>query len=438
MPRRHVLIGCGPASISAAQTIRGLDGAAHITIVNSDPNGYYSRPGLAYYLAKEVPEERLAPFTGDDLSRLNADLVSGRAVGIDRAARVVALADGRALPYDRLLLATGSAAISVGVPGADFDGVTKLDNMDDARDLIKRSRHAKTAVVVGGGITALEIAEGLRAHRVHVHYFMRRDRYWGNVLSEKESSVVEDGLRARGVEIHHFTELVRVLGRDGRLTGVETADGTQIACNLLAVAIGVLPQKQLAEEADLDCGRGVLVDQYLRSNDPSIFAAGDIAEVCEESTDRRTLDVLWSAAVAKGRIAGHNMAHEPMLRYDEGAPLNVTRLAGFKITIMGSVGNGQDSDLQGLSRGDSDTWADLGESTMLEVQDGPTHLRLALGERTILGAVVMGDQALSFPLQDLIGHRVDVGSIVPTLLEPDAAVAQIITDFWEGWAVSGV
>ena len=225
-------------------------------IIGAEPYGYYSRPGLAYYLAGEVPEERLFPFRPEDFARLDVQLIPKRATGIDPAGHRVTLEDGRILLYDRLLLATGARAIPVEVPGAELEGVVKLDDLEDARGLIRRSRHAKAAVVVGGGITALEIVEGLRARRVHVHYFMRRDRYWSNVLSEEESRLVERGLESRGIQIHYFTELARIIGRQGHVTGLETEKGEEIPADVVAVAIGVLPQKELAEAAGLRCRRG--------------------------------------------------------------------------------------------------------------------------------------------------------------------------------------
>ena len=164
------------------------------------------------------------------------------------------------------------------VPGVELDGVVKLDDLDDARDIIRRSAAAKNAVVVGGGITALEIVEGLRAHGVHVDYFMRQDRYWRNVLSERESQSVEEELRTGGVRIRRFTELARIVGREGRVVAVETGEGTRIPCDLVAVAIGVRPRIELARAAGLACERGVLVDEYLRTSEEDIFASGDVAE----------------------------------------------------------------------------------------------------------------------------------------------------------------
>ncbi len=432
MVTRHVLIGSGPASIAAAEAIRGIDADAEIRMIGAERAGYYSRPGLAYLLAKEVPESALFPFTRRDFDLLGVEQIHDRAVLIDPGKHAVRLGGGEALVYDRLLIATGSAAIPVNVPGAEMDGVVKLDDMDDARDLIRRSRAARTAVVVGGGITALEIVEGLRAHRVDVHYFIRKDRYWSSVFSESESRIVEEGLRSRGVTVHYFSELARILGRDGRVESVETAAGERIPCEMLAVAIGVLPRAELAREAGLACGRGVLVDTHLRSSDPDIFAAGDVAEVSDAATERRTIEVLWNSAAAKGRVAGHNMAGGPARAYEAGVPLNVTRLAGFRITVMGTVGGGgEDADMKGIARGDSETWRrrDAG-TTVVEAQQGEAHVRLALGPRSIEGAVVMGDQSLSFPLQEIIAAHVDVGPLADELRAPSAHLGELIEAFW--------
>ena len=158
---------------------------------------------------------------------------------IHRAERQVEFHNGAALDYDRLLIATGAMAASTKLPGIDADGVVKLDNMDDARRIVHLAKKGRTAVVVGGGITALEIVEGLVARGVKVHYFLRGDRYWSNVLDEVESRIVEHRLQEDGVQIHYHTELAEVLTKNNRVDGVLTKDGRQIRCTLVAVAIGV-------------------------------------------------------------------------------------------------------------------------------------------------------------------------------------------------------
>jgi NAD(P)H-nitrite reductase large subunit len=440
MTRRHVLVGIGPGAVAAAEAIRADDDGAEITIVGADPHGYYSRPGLAYLMTREMPQQRLSPFTEAEFAQLDIRRVADRVIGIDLSARRVSLASGGDLPYDRLLIATGSRSTPAKVPGAELDGVVKLDDMADALDIIQRCREAKNAVVVGGGITALEIVEGLRARKVHVHYFLRRDRFWGSVLSESESQLVADGLRRDGVEVHQRAELARILGTNGHVTGVETGDGVRIPCEMVAVAVGVRPEVDLAKAAGLDCGRGILVDGYLRSSDEHVFAAGDVAEVRDPQTGKGTLHVLWNTAVDKGRVAGRNMAvaalgeagERQMRPYHTGHPLNITRLAGLHTTIIGAVGGGEDADLQSLSRGASQVWSEPTEAVVVEADSEDEHVRLALGDRVIAGAVVMGDQTLSFPLQDLIERRIDVSHIKADLTAPSAPISELVHSAWRG------
>lgn len=420
--------------MSAAQAIRRADRQADITMLSSEPEGYYSRPGLAYFLAREIPERNLFPFSRGEVAAMGIRAVTGTATGIDLGARVVTLEGGAALPYDRLLLATGSSAVPIGVPGSDLDGVVKLDDLSDARDIVRRSRSAGSAVVVGGGITALEIVEGLRARGVKVHYLMRKDRYWANVLSDTESDLVEAGLEAGGVRTHKFAELARILGKNGRVTGIETNDGTTIPCGMVAVAVGVLPRKELAKAAGLECSRGIIVDEYLRSGDPDVYAAGDIAEAFDASAQHRTVEVLWNSAVSKGRVAGANMAGGPTLPYVAGDPLNVTRLAGYTVTIIGSVGGDKpDADVQGVVRGDSEAWQHSGPAVTVESRLKDAHVRLALANGAIAGAVVVGDQSLSLALQQLVVSKVDVSGIAEDLVGPDAPVDRLIDGVWRDW-----
>jgi NAD(P)H-nitrite reductase large subunit len=435
MERRHVLIGTGPAAVAAAEAIRGADADAAITLVGADPAGYYSRPGLAYYFAAEIPERRLFPFTRGDFARLRLSLVADRVTAVDPEAHRVSLASGGTLAYDRLLIATGSQAVRVKVPGAELDGVVKLDDLEDARDLIARCKKAKRAVVAGGGITALEIVEGFHARHVPVDYLMRQERYWRNVLSESESQLVEEGLRRVNVTLHHHTELVRIVGRDGHVAAVETADGKVLPCDLVAIAIGVRPLIGLAKAAGIACERGILVDAHLRSSDEHIYAAGDVAEAVDRASGRRTLEVLWNSAVTKGRIAGLNMATAPEQKLDKGLALNITRLAGYKTTIIGRVGSGEDRDLETLTRGDSQTWSELEPAALVEAPVPGAQVRLALGDSVIMGALVMGgDQTLSLPLQELVAGRADVSAIAGSLQEHQAPVADIVTRFWREWS----
>jgi NAD(P)H-nitrite reductase large subunit len=435
MPRRYLILGMGPAGLSAAETIRSLDGAADILLVSDDPYGYYSRPGLAYYLTGELPDDALQPFTDGDFHDLGLQRLHASAVTVHPDGHQVELQDGRRLDYDRLLLATGSLAFRPSLPGVDLEGVVKLDDMADAHHIVEHCHRSGTGVVVGGGITALELVEGLHARRMHTRYFLRRDRYWGNVLDEVESQIVEQRLQERGVQIDYRTELQEILGRKGHVAAVRTADGRTIECDLVAVAIGVRPRLPLARSAGLAIDRGVLVDQHLQTSARDIFAAGDVAQAYDPLTGKAVLDTLWGVAVSQGKVAGSSMAGQAAT-YAKGVPFNVTRLAELTTTIIGAVGRGSDEDLQGIARGDSETWRHPTDAVV--AQDGfeVNRIRVLLGERAITGAIVMGDQTLSRPIQQLVAAQVDISSIRDQLLQPGAPLGDLLHEHWTRWRSS--
>jgi nitrite reductase (NADH) large subunit len=183
----------------------------------------------------------------------------------------------------------------------------------------------------------------------------------------------------------------------------------------------------------------VLVDEHLRSSDPDIYAAGDLAESRDAATGRYTMEVLWSSAVEKGWVAGLNMATIASGHvYRKAVPLNVTRLAGYRVTIMGRVGSGEDADLKGIARGDSETWRRMGEATTVLSDSRDAHLRLVLEDDTIAGAVVMGDQEASFPLQGLVAFRVPLEAARDRLLEPRADLVPLLEHTWREYRRSHV
>jgi NAD(P)H-nitrite reductase large subunit len=435
--RRYVIIGSGAAGFAAAEAIRRLHPCAPIQMICDEPAGYYSRPGLAYYLTGEIGEAQLFPFSAQDFQRRYLNLTCGRVERLEPADHRVQLQDGRIFSYDRLLIATGATAVRTKVPGQDLEGVVKLDNLADARLIAKLSRRSRTAVVVGGGITALELVEGLRARGVKTHFFLRKDRYWGNVLDEAESRLVEGRLKEEKVQIHYFTDLAEIHGRRGRVAGVGTQDRRLIACDMVAIAIGIRPRKELAEAAGLKVDRGIIVNEYMQTSDPAIYAAGDVAQVFDPVSQEYVLDSLWGPARQQGDTAGANMTGGPggkPVAYLKPVAFNVTRLAGLTTTIIGAIGQGGiDEDTVGIVRGDSETWRQMPDAIAAQKDFEINRLRVLVGERHLLGAILLGDQTLSRALQQLVVHRADITPIRAKLLQPDPPLGDLLVDFWESW-----
>jgi NADPH-dependent 2,4-dienoyl-CoA reductase/sulfur reductase-like enzyme len=431
MARHYLIVGNGPAGAAAAQAIRARDAGSEITIVGDEKASFYSRPGLAYLLAGSIPEGQLFSRPDEGNRRLGIRRVVARMERLEATEHRARLGDGRSLAYDRLLLAVGARALRPDVPGMDLEGVVTLDNLEDARRILRLARRARRAVVVGGGITALELAEGLAAQGVETHYLMRKDRYWGNVLEPEESTVVEARLEDEGIRLHHEVELKRVLDGRGRVSAVELSGGRRLTCDLLGVAIGIQPRLELAERAGLATKRGILTDEFFRTSHPDIYAAGDVAEVLDPASGQRVLDSLWSVATEQGRAAGANMAGagEP---YRRPVSFNVTRIGGVTTTLIGAVGSGRaDEDLVSLSRGDSQSWRGQAEAFALVSEAGFSRVRVMVGKERIVGAVVMGDQSLSRPLQDLIRGRIDIRAARERLLRAAEDLPVTLTAIWK-------
>ena len=426
---KYVIIGSGVAGIAAIEAIRSVDETGEIVMVSNDPHGYYSRPGLAYYLTGELHDKALFPKTANDYRELKFRYSKESVTRINRDQHVMELGKKAVVSYDRLLVAAGAQATPLKVPGSNLDGVLKIDHLEDAKQILKHARRARIAVVVGGGITALELVEGLVSRGVKVHYMLRGDRYWGNVLDEQESRIVERRLQEEGVKLHFHSEITEIMGKSNRVSGVLLKDGKSIKCNLVAYAIGIRPRVELAKQAGLDVDRGILVTEYLQTNDPDIYAAGDVAQVYDPIKGRAVLDSLWAPARQQGFVAGLNMAGKKTA-YVKSMPFNVTRLAGLTTTIIGTVGSGRDDDLVGIARGDSETWRHLPEAIVAQTGFDVNRLRLLVGEKTLLGAIVMGDQKLSFPLEKIISNNVDISPIREQLLVPNAKIADVIAEFW--------
>jgi NAD(P)H-nitrite reductase large subunit len=212
--------------------------------------------------------------------------------------------------------------------------------------------------------------------------------------------------------------------------GVRTKDGKTLSCDLVAIAIGIRPRKELAEASGIHVERGVLVTEMMETSEADVFAAGDIAQVYDPFTGKSVLDSLWGPAREQGTAAGMNMAGITTPYYKIVA-FNVTRLAGLTTTIIGQVGHGKDLDTVGIVRGDSEVWREPPDAIAAQSGFEVNRLRVLVGENTLAGALVMGDQTLSRPLQHLVNQKVDITSIRQDLLTPGASLADILADFWK-------
>ncbi|HYL79827.1 MAG TPA: FAD-dependent oxidoreductase, partial [Candidatus Acidoferrum sp.] len=330
-PVRYVILGNSTAGIAAAQEIRRHDPEGQITIVSDEKVYGYSRAMLSLYIAGKKTKRDIvfAPreFYGPQKIRL---LRGVAAEAIDACGRQVHLSSGKSLPYDRLLVATGSSSRILNVPGKELPGIFPLRKFTDA-EAIKRSARSSRGpvVIVGGGLVGVKSLEAMAGRKREIHLVISSDRILSQMLDRRASDHFLRAFERRGVRVHLHTDVTAFHGTD-KLQGVSLSDGTQLDCDLAIVGKGVDPNVGCLKGTAVDLAQGVIVDDHMATNIPSIFAAGDVAEPVEVLQRKNLPSTIWPSATEGGRIAGLNMAGVPAT-FSGALRMNSVEILGVRV-----------------------------------------------------------------------------------------------------------
>jgi NADPH-dependent 2,4-dienoyl-CoA reductase/sulfur reductase-like enzyme/nitrite reductase/ring-hydroxylating ferredoxin subunit len=313
VPRKIVIVGGGAAGFAAAEMLRreGFDGT--LSMISDDAAPPVDRPNLSKdYLAGQAPEDWVPLRPDDFYAGAGIDLrLSTQVTAIDAKERKVVLANGAALPFDRLLLATGAEPVRLPIPGADQPHVHTLRTLADSRAIIaSATAGAKRALVIGASFIGLEVAASLRARNLEVHVVAPEERPMARILGDEIGDFVRALHEEHGVVFHLQDTVTAIEGRHARLKS-----GGAIDADLVVVGVGVRPRLALAEQGGLATDRGVTVDAYLESSVPGIFAAGDIARWPDPHSRANIRVEHWVVAERQGQTAARNM-FDRRERYD--------------------------------------------------------------------------------------------------------------------------
>ncbi len=312
MSEHFVIVGGGQAAAQAAQTLRQEAPDARITLFGEEPEAPYQRPPLSKkYLAGALPRERLLLRPRSFYDERSIALELGcRVVAIDRGAHRLHLGDGRTVPYDRLLLATGSRARRLSVPGAELPGTHYLRTVADVDRIRAALDGARRVVLIGAGYIGLEAAAVLVERGLDVTVLEAAERPLARVVCAEVARFYHDYHARHGVKLSYGAAVVELLGTR-QVEAVATADGARHDCDLAIVGIGIEPNVELASDAGLECDNGIVVDRCARTADEAVFAAGDCANQPDLEGTRRVRLESVPNAVHQSKIAALGMLGRP-------------------------------------------------------------------------------------------------------------------------------
>lgn len=332
-----VIIGNGIAGATAALEIRKRIEAS-ITLISDETEFPYARTALMYIFMGQVSLPHTYLYPTDVWKEKNINLLKSRVIGLDRAAKTITLTDGRELSYDQLILATGSLSILPDCEGIDLPGVCALYHLEDLNKIEHQLlSNVKSAVIVGGGLIGVELAEMLIVRGIKVSFLVKETSYWANALPEEESQMVSRHLAERGITIIPNEEMSAILG-DQHATGILCKSGKTFSCDFVGITIGVKPNVSLFSETGLNINRGILTNSFLRTNDDHIYAIGDCAELSEHAENRKSIEAVWYTAKKMGEVAAANICGEKMV-YEQGVWYNSAKFFDLEYQVYGYVPN---------------------------------------------------------------------------------------------------
>ncbi len=335
-----VIIGNGVTGVTAAIRLREKHPDWRITIISGESSYHYSRPALMYIFMGHMSYKSTKPFEDDFWPKNRLDLHRDWVTGIDTDRKRLRLHKSNTLDYDKLLIATGSKSNKFGWPGQDLDGVQSLYDLRDLRTLYENVKTTRHAVIVGGGLIGIELAEMLHSRNIHVTFLVREESFWDNIIPGEESRMINRVIRDQGIGLKLKTNLKEIVDDGtGRACAVITDKEERIDCELVGLTAGVSPNIDLVKDTKIETNRGVLVDRSFRTSMPEVYAAGDCAEIRTENGGRNLIQQVWYTGKKQGEIVGDVLAGESW-SYDPGIWFNSAKFFDLEYQVYGQVNMG--------------------------------------------------------------------------------------------------
>jgi NAD(P)H-nitrite reductase large subunit len=398
-----IIIGNGIAGVTLARHIRKKSDSK-ITIVSSENEFFFSRTALMYVFMGHMKFEHIQPYENDFWKKNNIDLIKGIVTAVVTDLKEIVLSNDKKIRYDKLVLATGSKPNKYGWPGQDLQGVIGLYHKQDLEALENWAPKTKRAVIVGGGLIGIELAEMLISRDIPVTFLVREKSFWDGVLPFGESQMINRHILEHHIDLRLETNLVEIISDEkGYARAVVTDKGETIDCEIVGLTAGVSPNIDFLKDSGIELGKGVKVNRFLETNIKDIYAIGDCAEQHEAIDLRRPIEAVWYTGRMMGEVLAQTLTGTPTT-YKPGHWFNSAKFLDIEYQTYGWV------------------WAkakDNEEQFYWEHSSGKKAIRISFdkNDRTFLGINTFGIRMRHEFFDSVLTKRETVDYVIDNLAE---------------------
>jgi NAD(P)H-nitrite reductase large subunit len=393
---KYVIVGASAAGIGAVEAIRNIDPDGTIAIISEEECPQYSRPMISDFVSGKATFQRMMCREDDFWRQNNVEALMGRtAKSLNLAEKVVVLENGDKVPYEKLLLATGGKPFVPKMEGSDKDGVFTFTKIADAERLAEKLETAKSIVVIGAGLIGASVTEALVKRGLKVTMVELQPKILSLLLDPTGSDMMEAVIRKAGVTIATGLSVQRIVGKpnnDKAVGGAVLTNGEQVLCDIVIVAIGVVPRTELAVGTEIKVNRGIVVDNCMQTNVPDVYASGDVAEAYDFTLNQNRLLPLWPLAVAEGKVAGANMSGKKT-EYAGGTNMSSLKYFGVPVVSIGIANPKEQTGYEILTRYEPEK---------------NLYKKIILKDNVIVGITLVNDIERAGTLFHLMRNRVNV------------------------------
>lgn len=333
-----VIIGNGISGVTAARHIR-KHSSNKITIISSETDHFFSRTALMYIYMGHMKYENTKPYEDNFWKKNKIDLLRDLVQSVDTKFKTLTLLSGNTIQYDSLIIASGSKSNKFGWPGQELSGVQGLYSFQDFERMEQTTRGIDRAVIVGGGLIGIEMAEMLLSRKIAVTMLVRESEFWSNVLPLQEANMISRHIRSHHVDLKLKSELKEIQSDDkGCVQSIVTKSGETISCQFVGLTVGVSPAIDFLKDSGIESKRGILVNEYLETNIPDVYALGDCVERTYDLPGRKNIEQVWYTGRMMGEVVAQTICGNKT-KYEPGPWFNSAKFFDIEYQTYGVVSN---------------------------------------------------------------------------------------------------